>query len=83
MSPPPPIGNLRSDRFQRAVLKEIAFGSLSAKAIDWYLATYFAALPRDWILQGCARAVAYGPSIEAEQIFQKIITTQREKAGTP
>lgn len=68
-------------RWRRAMLAEIAWGNLSQKTIDYYLTTWFGALDRDWILQGLSRAVAYGPGVDAEEVFRKIITTQDEKAN--
>lgn len=68
-------------RWRRAILAEIAWGNLPQKTIDYYLDNWFGALERDWILQGLSRAVAYGPGVDAEEVFRKIITTQDEKAN--
>lgn len=69
-------------RWRRAILAEIAWGRLPQKTIDYYLDNWFGALDRNWILQGLSRAVAYGPGVDAENVFRKIIDTQDEKAVT-
>jgi hypothetical protein len=73
-----------SYRWRRAILVEIARGSLSEQAIDWYCEHYFGAVPKEWLLSGCAAAARYlearRPS-DAEAVYRKIITTQQEKAN--
>lgn len=69
-------------RWRRAILAEIAWGNPAQKTIDWYLDTYFGALDRSWVLEGISRAVVYGPGVDAEQVYRRIITAQQQKANS-